>query len=658
MTVTELFEQECSFMLAEGNGYDCYVYPAIPEATRALARTNFGINKDENILLIRDTSFWCSTNQGLVITDVGFHCIVDNDNPQPFIVKWGSFIDVHYQELTLYFKNNQGEDVSWFGMDYFIKNSDDNYRSNIGKKLAVAFKKIAENVEPEEDPCDKSVDLYFDLIGEGKYQEAIDLCLYCIDNKINAPCFYDCLISDAYVSLKDWNKCIEYAQKGLKDEKCNDYENAKILLQHNLYSAYNELGLNSQARKECLTVMQNATDQKPLSTDVLIKDKATKDFQEYEEIYKEEFLILPYNERKVVMPVKKYVDLHQDHVAVIDIKNMPTINFPMGHPVANQLYVGHPLIPSKYIPFENYQLELVEDKVREFCILAQSLGATEISIECLNSASTDQKNNSQQNTNGETKTWVADGKGMVQKDSSRHIIDELSRSINLHQTFVPSNKPTMPEDMVWYDNEPSWQRLVSQRLNGNLTSHEERIETKKSQMIEGRELQDIKAEIKTLFVGMNMEMDTTEESKFTQQENAVLSIKVKFAPITQLTGDASVATAQIATTSTSALSHNEEEYLTELKEILADGEISPRERRLLEKIRIQSGISEERAAELENSLTALKLTEEEQEYLDEYKSIIADGEITERERRLLNKFRTLNGISEERAREIEVSVKR
>ena len=80
----------------------------------------------------------------------------------------------------------------------------------------------------------------------------------------------------------------------------------------------------------------------------------------------------------------------------------------------------------------------------------------------------------------------------------------------------------------------------------------------------------------------------------------------------------------------------------------------PKERRLLEKY----GISEERATELENSLTAQKLTEEEQEYLDEYKNIIADGEITEKERRLLDKILKLNGISTERAREIEASVKR
>ena len=272
------------------------------------------------------------------------------------------------------------------------------------------------------------------------------------------------------------------------------------------------------------------------------------------------------------------------------------------------------------------------------------------------SASADQSNNTQQNMSGSAKTWVADGKANQQLDRSRHMIDELSRSVSLHQTFEPRNKPTMPNGMVWYDNEPSWQRLVSQRLNGGLTSHEERIETKKSQMVEGRELSDIKAEIETLYADMNMAMDKTEESKFAQQENAVLSIKVKFAPVSQLIGNEPIPNAQITVSPTTT--PEEEEYLAELKEILADGEISPRERRLLEKIRVQFGISEQRASELEESLTALQLTEEEQEYLDEYKEIIADGEVSEKERRLLDKILKLNGISQERAREIEASVKR
>ena len=649
MNVTELFEKECAFMKLEHNGIDCLVYPKIDEAFRAEVRVQFGIDNDETILLIRDTSFWNVRNQGMVITDVGFYCIVDNDNPEPFSYGWDCIADVRYHELKLYFRNSQGEDLFWAGMNHFIKESDN--QTQIGQKLAVAFTKIAQSVEPVENPIYGIVETYDNLIEQMKYHEAINYCLEWVNYTEYSGYIYD-LIARAYLSLQDWNKSIEYAKKSLEiyDERPNDY--GKVLSQYTLYSAYDYLGLNNQARKECLSVMLNATTQTAEDdSGLLVKDDATKDFQIYEEVYKKEFLTLPYNERKVIMPVKRYVDLHQEHVAVIDIQNMPAINFPMGHPVANQLYVGHPLIPSKYIPFENYQLELVEDKIREFCTLAQNLGATEIAVECLNSASTDQSNNRQENMNASADVWIAEAKGTMQNNSSQHVLDEISRSVSLHQTFEPHNKPFVPEGLVWYGNEPSWQRLVSQRLNGGLTFHEERIEIKKSQMVEGRELQNIKAEVEYLFAEMNISMDKNEESKFTQQENAVLAIKVKFAPIHQLMNNVS------ASASAPNFTAQEKGYLAELKEILVDGEISPRERRLLEKIRVQSGISKERAAELERTLTKPQLTAEEQEYLNEYKAIIADGEITEKERRLLDKILKLNGISSKRARELEASVR-
>ncbi len=106
--------------------------------------------------------------------------------------------------------------------------------------------------------------------------------------------------------------------------------------------------------------------------------------------------------------------------------------------------------------------------------------------------------------------------------------------------------------------------------------------------------------------------------------------------------------------STATHSDNEQEYIETLKEIIADdGEITDRERRLLEKLRTKLGISESRAKELEDALANPSLTAEEQEYLDEYKSIAADGKITDKERKLLDKIRKMSGISEERAREIE-----
>lgn len=103
-----------------------------------------------------------------------------------------------------------------------------------------------------------------------------------------------------------------------------------------------------------------------------------------------------------------------------------------------------------------------------------------------------------------------------------------------------------------------------------------------------------------------------------------------------------------------SLTVEENEYTEELRECLEDGEISRGERRLLEKLRVKLGISESRAAEIEALLMQPQLTEAEQEYFDEYKECLTDGgEISAGERRLLNRLRTKLGISEQRASELE-----
>ncbi len=102
-----------------------------------------------------------------------------------------------------------------------------------------------------------------------------------------------------------------------------------------------------------------------------------------------------------------------------------------------------------------------------------------------------------------------------------------------------------------------------------------------------------------------------------------------------------------------SITKSEQEYLETLKESLEDGELSLRERKMLDRIRISLGISEERAKELEIFLNSPKLTVDEQEYLNAYKEATADGEMSEKECRLLEKLRVMYGISEERARELE-----
>lgn len=390
-------------------------------------------------------------------------------------------------------------------------------------------------------------------------------------------------------------------------------------------------------------------------------EKMIKVWQQYEESLDIEgtpfnidaFLTMPYQDRKIIMPIKRSLMVNPSHVMVLPINESHKLSFPIGHPVANQLYVGHPLVPNKYFPFEDYQLEFVEDKIREFCEFVQDLGANEITIDCLNSSYNDANTNTKKTYSGGVEGARRGVSGAIKTSNSRRLIEELSRSINLHQVFEPTQKPILHPNLIWYQHEPSWQRLYNQRMSGGLLTHEERMETKKNQVLEDKELQDIKAEVKGIFAKLNIEFDKNDESRYEQQENAILSIKVQFAPLSELIGENSNSQAKIGSGTNIELSANELEYVEEYKECLSNGEISTGERRLLDKLRDKLGIAPSRAKDLEELLAAPKLTDDEKEYLEAFKDACEDGKVSDKQRRLLEKLRVMYGISEERARELE-----
>lgn len=103
---------------------------------------------------------------------------------------------------------------------------------------------------------------------------------------------------------------------------------------------------------------------------------------------------------------------------------------------------------------------------------------------------------------------------------------------------------------------------------------------------------------------------------------------------------------------------NEIEYKNEILACLADdGEITERERRLLDKLRKSLGISEERAMQIEAECKNNGMPENELEYLEELKACLADGMISEKEERLLQRLRKSLGISEDRGIEIRNMIK-
>ena len=655
-SIISLFKGRCKSVLESGP--NLLVYPNISDGDRGIVRTNFQLDYNETVLFVCDNSFWSTRNQGLVITDWGITCLPNkNKLDEIFRLPWCQVDHVEYKELNLVFFDTEGY-YHTIGMCYFFFNSDENYLSRKGRSLAAAFTEMAKSIEPEQDPIDE-MDGVIDRMFESKnYEQAISTLkkyIYNDDGSYKAYWYYR--MSVAMHSLEKYEDTKQACLEGIK--YCEDGSHISVWLHYMLYSALtpcaldvfsadsNNYSLAMEVRRESFHVTQIATDEER-GDGVLVANDSKADFEFFDEEYSKLLLSIPYNERKVLMPVKNYTDLGQDHIVVLKIDKLPSeLDFPIGHPVANQVYVGHPYLPHKYIPFENYQLELVEDKVREFCQIAQCLGATEITIDTENSSQNNGTRNYTKDINGGFEYKGINVNGGRNKSGSRSLIEEISQAINLHQTFVPTKAPYLPEKTVWYQNEPSWQRLYEQRMNGGLTQHEERIETRKNQVVDNHELQEVKAELQSLFASANLNWNTSIDESFSQQENAVLSINVKFAPIESL--DNSIVRPQICNT-------NEQEYLDMVKDCLEDGEIGSRERKLLDKIRVKNGISKERAKELESTLTVPQLTQDELEYLEMYQEYTEKGEITEKERRRLDKFAKALGLTEKRINELEANI--
>lgn len=256
-TIVDIFKVGRRIWAREGEltQNDCFAYPQVPEDVKSLARQNFGVGYDEQILFVRDTSFWDSRNQGLVITDGGCYVIEDNDNPENKIVfPWSAVHHVEYKDATLYFWGYQN-DSTYIGISYFMKHEDYEKARRIGQSLAETFTSMAQCVEPETDPVDAAWEHYDQLVDEGKTDEALQFALSCKDQEGFEP-FY-ALAANLYGEKGDTVKGIALLDEGLK--RCEPTSGLATWFYYYKYSAYHALNNDIEARKYCLPVIQNAT---------------------------------------------------------------------------------------------------------------------------------------------------------------------------------------------------------------------------------------------------------------------------------------------------------------------------------------------------------------------------------------------------------------
>lgn len=334
--------------------------------------------------------------------------------------------------------------------------------------------------------------------------------------------------------------------------------------------------------------------------------------------------------------------------------------FPVGHPQANTLYVAHPAQRGYYLPYEGAEELIFHEKIEEFCRLAQCLGATEISFNSIKGESVSKSFTSKLNAGGNVGAKGNSVGGGFTQDRADSRASELHKEVGYSYTLHP-NKVYVPTDTNWLDIDKSWKSFVKQRIESNILSYTKRISSSEAINISGSLQKSAKASFENLMLNVNGNFSIESDSTFSKNTNSEWEIQIQFASLDELElieqqeDSDTQSIKQIDQELSASLSDAEEKYKEEVLFILEDGEITDTERRFLERKRIKLGLSEEQAAKVE-AMCSPSLTEAEKEYIEIYKEIVGKDEVSDRKRRMLNREAESLGLSEERAKELEKSL--
>ena len=665
-----IFKRGVMSLLRHHNNNDCLILN-ISDSDKGNVRNNFGLELDEQILWVRDTSFWSNKNQGLVITDKQIVYIPDNDKPDDRLnIEFNDIQHVEYREMSLFVWNYQNE-YCQLGLGLFFKDTtESNELIADAKTLANVLTNMAKSVGHVE--TETVFDRMNSLMSEENYDEVVDCAKEVVSdvgNDNDTKCIAYMYLSEALSKKgeKDSHKgmnsymrdAIEACDQAM--ELCEDEDPYRYTI-FKQKGEIEQMADDVRSARNCFIAAMD-------SDDFDLKKDAKNSYELLtREISsdKSSFLNDDYNKRKFLFTVSNDKQIpgcydKEDNVQwIFSLGLIPDyINFPVGHPQPNTLYIGHPLKPGVYIPFENATEQLFMEKVRELCYLAQCLGAVEIKFKRIKGLDVSNSESSCVERSGEAGRKFLNVGGSLGVSGSETNTYSSKDGVELVQCYSPIKKPFCPEGMVWYDSDPTWQTLVKQRLNGNILSYVEHVSSSETTTVSSSQLMSLKASLGFLVAKASGSYDSKTDKTFSKTEETEWEIDMQFKPLQDF-DDANAsngqAVAQIAQTQNSELSEDELAYKEEVEFCLEDApEIDAHSRKFLERKRQKLGISEARAKELEDMVTAsqLSFTDEEKEYMEALDDVIEDGAIPNNVRRLLERERRSLGISEERAKELE-----
>ena len=578
-----------------------------------------------------------SFSVSLLFTNYAIY-IKDIQNKTEDIIRWWEITKVSYENEHFMFFNSEGKNFKNINIRTFFPKG---ASMSTGVCFSEGLTSVA-SIAPNP----------LQLAQENKYSEATEAINYyiTIDSSIELYVIRAFICYDRAIKSNDNENLLQEALIEIEKtiDHCKDHKECWEL--HKYKGHILELmGKTTNSRNAYMKSLAEAPEEQKYE----LQNRITKLEETNTDLWDNYVLKVPYKERKYIMLVEdsKIKNCAVSGITIFNSSNVPNcINFYDNMPLNNELYIGHPYNPSVYIPYNQAEDILFQDKIQEFCYILQQLGAEEITITSLKGRKVNEINNKKEELEVAANAGRFGNASLNIDSSTSNLMDRTSHEqYDVKYVYDPINMPEMPSETIWYQNQPKWQRLVQSRIDGNTLEYTECISSKLTFFTSSSEKEDIKAKLKVLMANIEGRSYEEEEKQLREETETIWRVSVKFRSKKLLQEKS-----QSRNTISSTLTYKEKEFLNEVRFCIEDdGIIDNSEQIFLNKTREKLGLTEERAKELQESLLKPQFTENEKEYINALSELMTDGQIPESAQRIVERFRNLYEIDEQRANEIE-----
>ncbi|MEK5394288.1 hypothetical protein [Paenibacillus sp. FSL K6-2859] len=153
---------------------------------------------------------------------------------------------------------------------------------------------------------------------------------------------------------------------------------------------------------------------------------------------------------------KGILNLREQGIKTLSISQSEAsrIKFPPGHPRFGVLYIAHPAAPNVYFPFAQFHRLTFEHKFSEAVILLMSLGADFLEVHHINGWS------KEFSSKMDISIPHVNVGGGFEASSANKSGSEILFTAN----FIGNASSALPDNLVWFYHEPTWQQIAEGRL--------------------------------------------------------------------------------------------------------------------------------------------------------------------------------------------------